>query len=132
MKTVDKLSPGDAIALFTPLVAGGLPALVEHVCKEHCGGPKGGDGAATFLSAAQAGEPPGARIDPAGWYSIAEVSRLLPWTARTLEAWRGAGKGPAWSRVGGRILYRGDDLLRFLEAGRRLDAEERRALRAGR
>lgn len=34
--------------------------------------------------------------------------RLSP---RTLQRWREQGTGPAWLRIGGRILYHRDDVL---------------------
>ena len=32
---------------------------------------------------------------------------------RTLQRWREAGTGPAWLRIGGRILYDRDDVLAY-------------------
>lgn len=69
----------------------------------------------------------GAIIDPAAFYRPDEASRVTPWSVRTFEAWRAAGKGPAYSKVAGRILYRGSDLLAFLEEARRPGGAERRA-----
>lgn len=34
-------------------------------------------------------------------------------TKRTLQRWRCSGKGPAWMRIGGRILYRREDVLAY-------------------
>lgn len=131
MNTKNKLPASKALELFAPLIDGGLPKVYEYLRELYGADGASGDGAAARPERA-AHDGAGARIDPSAWYSISDVAQLLPWTPRTLEAWRGAGKGPAWSRVGGRILYRGEDLLRFLEAGRQLDADQRRARRAQR
>ena len=37
----------------------------------------------------------------------------------TLQAWRSAGKGPPWSKVGRLVRYRIEDLDAFLNAHRR-------------
>jgi len=44
---------------------------------------------------------------------------------QTLRNWRFLGRGPAYCRLGRRIVYRQEDLERFLEAGR-IDPEARR------
>jgi len=45
--------------------------------------------------------------------------------APTLRNWRHLGRGPAYCRLGRRIVYRQEDLDKFLEAGR-IDPEARR------
>lgn len=156
MPNRQKLQPELALDVIGPLVEGGETALYRLLSARASGqcddkticaaadtlgdekpsdtdrAPQEAQHNVRIMPARAAPAEIGARIDPAVWYAIAQVTQVLPWTARTLEAWRAAGKGPAWSRVGGRILYRGDDLLKFLEAGRRPDAEERRALRTRR
>ncbi len=47
--------------------------------------------------------------------------------AQTLRNWRHLGRGPAYCRLGRRIVYLQEDLDRFLEAGR-IDHEVRRGL----
>lgn len=69
----------------------------------------------------------GARIDPDAFYSPKDAALLTPWSVRTFEAWRAGGKGPAFSKVSGRVLYRGVDLIQFLKLGRRPSARERAA-----
>ena len=44
---------------------------------------------------------------------LAERWRVSP---RTLERWRGAGTGPAWMRLNGRVLYRFEDVIAFERA----------------
>lgn len=39
-------------------------------------------------------------------------------SAQTLRNWRFLGKGPAYCRLGRRIVYLQEDLDRFLQAGR--------------
>lgn len=43
---------------------------------------------------------------------------------QTLRNWRHLGRGPAYCRLGRRIVYRREDLDRFLESGR-IDPEAR-------
>ncbi len=44
---------------------------------------------------------------------------------QTLRNWRHLGRGPAYCRIGRRIVYLKEDLDRFLQAGR-VDPESRR------
>ncbi len=44
---------------------------------------------------------------------------------QTLRNWRHLGRGPAYCRLGRRIVYLQEDLDRFLQAGR-IDPEARR------
>ena len=46
---------------------------------------------------------------------LADRWRLSP---RTLERWRRNGEGPAWVRVGHRIIYRLEDVLAWERAHR--------------
>jgi len=46
-------------------------------------------------------------------------------SAQTLRNWRHLGRGPAYCRLGRRIVYLQQDLDRFLESGR-IDPEARR------
>lgn len=46
-----------------------------------------------------------------------EVSRRTGLSARTLQAWRSRGKGPAYVRAGGRVLYPAAELAEFLKRG---------------
>ena len=41
------------------------------------------------------------------------------WTisARTLERWRWTGEGPAFLKIGGRVVYRLEDVLAYEQAG---------------
>ena len=34
-------------------------------------------------------------------------------SARTLEGWRNAGKGPVWLKIGGQVRYRLADILAY-------------------
>ncbi len=42
-----------------------------------------------------------------------ELARRWTLSHRTLERWRWAGEGPAYMKIGGRIVYRLDDILAF-------------------
>jgi hypothetical protein len=46
-------------------------------------------------------------------------------SAQTLRNWRFLGKGPAYCRLGRRIVYLQEDLDRFMQTGR-IDPEARR------
>ena len=43
----------------------------------------------------------------------AELARRWRVSPRTLERWRGQGKGPAYLKIGGRIVYRREDVTDF-------------------
>jgi hypothetical protein len=43
----------------------------------------------------------------------AELARRWRVSPRTLERWRGQGKGPAYLKIGGRIVYRKEDVADF-------------------
>jgi hypothetical protein len=43
----------------------------------------------------------------------AELARRWRLSPRTLERWRWLGKGPAYLKIGGRIVYRKEDVAEF-------------------
>ena len=49
-------------------------------------------------------------------FELAERWRI---STRTLQRWRRDGTGPAWLLIGGRVLYRLQDILAFEAAARR-------------
>lgn len=49
----------------------------------------------------------------AGHLTQAELARRWRMSGRTLERWRAERYGPAWIRIGGRILYRLEDILTY-------------------
>lgn len=53
---------------------------------------------------------------PEKWLSSGEVAEMLGVTQRTVENWRGSGKGPAYARIGSNIRYREEDVLAWVEA----------------
>lgn len=55
-------------------------------------------------------------IRPHALYTSAEVARFLRLQKNTLENWRSRGTHRAlrFRRIGRRILYRGEDVLRFV------------------
>ena len=46
----------------------------------------------------------------------AELAERWRVSTRTLDRWREAGKGPAWMKLNGRVLYRTEDVLAFERA----------------
>ena len=62
------------------------------------------------MTAATAGIPPRYLRTP-------EASRLLSLSARTLEKHRTYGTGPAYRKLGGRVVYSVDDLQAWAERG---------------
>lgn len=42
-----------------------------------------------------------------------ELARHWTISHRTLERWRWAGEGPAYMKIGGRVVYRSEDILAF-------------------
>lgn len=57
---------------------------------------------------------PAAAPSPSRLYTVAETSALLGVSARTLAYWRVHTAGPAWTRQGKTVLYRGSDLVGYL------------------
>jgi hypothetical protein len=53
------------------------------------------------------------------WLTAAELAERWRMTSRTLDRWRVGGYGPAWHVIGGRILYRLEDIEDFEHRGRR-------------
>ena len=49
--------------------------------------------------------------------STRDAAAYLALSPRTLEKWRTRGVGPAYSRIGRRVVYRRDDLDEFVAAG---------------
>ena len=46
----------------------------------------------------------------------AELAERWQVSERTLDRWRADGKGPAWLKLNGRVLYRMEDVLEFERA----------------
>jgi len=47
-----------------------------------------------------------------------EVANILMCSERTLEAWRREEKGPCYYKIEGKILYKPEDILNFIESSR--------------
>ena len=57
----------------------------------------------------------------------AELARRWRLSPRTLERWRWQGNGPAYLKIGGRIVYRKEDVAEFeSSSGRPAEATFRR------
>ena len=48
-------------------------------------------------------------------------------SARTLERWRWTGEGPAFLKIGGRVVYRLEDVLTYEQARQRRSTADRGA-----
>ena len=48
-------------------------------------------------------------------------------SARTLERWRWTGEGPAFLKIGGRVVYRLEDVLAYEQARQRRSPADRGA-----
>ena len=59
---------------------------------------------------------PSARL-PARYLRTAEAARFLSLSGRTLEKHRYFGTGPAYRRIGGRVVYSVDDLRAWADIG---------------
>jgi hypothetical protein len=51
------------------------------------------------------------------------VSRIIGIKPKTLQNWRSLGRGPAYLKLGGKVVYSLDDLRKWLES-RRVEPEE--------
>ena len=47
-----------------------------------------------------------------------EAAEILMCSERTLEAWRREDKGPCYYNIEGKILYKAEDILNFIEESR--------------
>lgn len=56
--------------------------------------------------------------DDAGSRHLTQADLAERWrvSTRTLDRWREQGRGPAWMKLNGRILYRTEDVLAFEQA----------------
>lgn len=54
---------------------------------------------------------------PPRYLRTPEAARFLGLSGRTLEKHRTYGTGPRYSKLGGRVVYRLDDLLAWVERG---------------
>jgi hypothetical protein len=69
-------------------------------------------------------------IHPDAWYGSADVVEVIPGTSQSgLASLRSRGQGPAYVQHSnhGRVLYRGSDLIEWLESGRKLPQAQTRA-----
>lgn len=56
------------------------------------------------------------RFDDDRYYRTTDPELSLIATRGTLSQWRHRGEGPAYLRFGNRVLYRGDELNRWLDS----------------
>ena len=49
-----------------------------------------------------------------------EAARILGRPESTLRYWRCAGVGPRWIKLEGRVLYDAQDLVEYIDQGRRI------------
>ncbi len=55
----------------------------------------------------------------------AQTAKLLKLSPRTLQTWRVRGGGPAFLKIGKRIMYDRDDLLAWMRSTRRTSTSDR-------
>ena len=48
-----------------------------------------------------------------GFLLQAELARRWRLSVRTLEKWRSSGRGPPYLKLGGRVVYRNEDILAY-------------------
>ena len=61
-------------------------------------------------------------INPEQYYAPDALELRVLGAVQTLARWRHEGKGPAYAKSGSRVVYRGADILTWLEA-RRVETE---------
>ena len=61
---------------------------------------------------------------PPHYLFTAEAARFLCLSGRTLEKHRYFGTGPAYSKIGGRVVYALSDLIKWTKSGRRWSTHE--------
>lgn len=61
-------------------------------------------------------------INPDGYYTPDAPELRVLGAVQTLARWRHESKGPAYSKSGSRVIYRGADVLAWLES-RRIETE---------
>lgn len=61
---------------------------------------------------------------PPRYLRTPEAARFLGLSHRTLEKHRTYGTGPAYRKIGGRVIYRLDDLQAWAEAGRQTSTSD--------
>ncbi|MGG7566564.1 helix-turn-helix transcriptional regulator [Rhodovulum sp. DZ06] len=57
-------------------------------------------------------------IDPVRFYTPSDPELRQVAARQTLARWRHEGRGPAYHKSGSRVLYRGADILAWLDARR--------------
>ncbi|WP_409333281.1 helix-turn-helix domain-containing protein [Trujillonella humicola] len=57
--------------------------------------------------------------------TVVEAAAILRTPASTLRYWRHMGRGPSSFRIGRRVMYRAEDLGRWIEDQRRTDHQRR-------
>ena len=56
------------------------------------------------------------RFDPESYYRSDDPALRVIGTAGTLRVWRCKGRGPRYHKMGGRVLYLGADLNRYIDS----------------
>lgn len=57
-------------------------------------------------------------IDGKTYIGQPECAQILCCSVKCLEAWRTKKTGPAYHRIGGRVMFDLDDIVAFINAGR--------------
>jgi hypothetical protein len=56
--------------------------------------------------------------NPEAWFTTGETARTLGLTPKTLSNMRTIGKGPCFHKIGGRVWYRGKDIISYQQRRR--------------
>jgi hypothetical protein len=64
--------------------------------------------------------------DPNAWLTTQETAGALGLTPKTLANMRALGNGPCFHKIGGKVWYRGQDILAYQRRRRYIASGERR------
>ncbi len=69
----------------------------------------------------------GTEIDPQNHYESAEAAALLGIKKETLAVWRHQKRHLPYIKMGRRVLYRGDDIIGYIDANRIVQSSNKAA-----
>lgn len=59
------------------------------------------------------------KIELDQWYTADEVAELLSVSKKLLDLQRATGVGPEYSKIGRKVYYSGEELMRWIKSGSR-------------
>ena len=66
--------------------------------------------------------------EPDAWLTTSETACVLGLTPKTLANMRALGSGPCFHKIGGKVWYRGQDILTYQRRRRYIASGERREI----